>query len=130
MSGRRLLAIAVPTLAASAILVPLGLGSSASLVPSTAIIIGAVVLSGIVSPLMFARLPILAGAEGPHDPRIAAANGLITQFGAGGALVGPPLGGFIADVWGWAALGTAIGALTLLMLGGLAVSERLAARPA
>lgn len=130
MSGRRLLAIAVPTLAASALLVPLGLGSSAGLVPSTAIIIGAVVLSGIVSPLMFARLPILAGAEGPHDPRIAAANGLITQFGAGGALVGPPLGGFIADVWGWAALGTAIGALTLLMLGGLAVSERLAARPA
>jgi hypothetical protein len=52
----------------------------------------ALMVSGLVPPLMFARLPMLAGAHRAGDPRIAIANGLLTQFGAGGALLGPPWG--------------------------------------
>ncbi|WP_343529017.1 hypothetical protein [Sphingomonas sp.] len=77
---------------------------------------------------MFARLPILAAAESPHDPRIASANGLLTQFGASGALIGPPLGGLIADEWGWTALGIVIAGLVIFMLAGVALSEWIAAQ--
>jgi len=132
LSTGRLLMIATPSLVGTALLVPLALNRSGDLPTTSVLIVGAVLLSGLVSPLMFARLPILAGAESPHDPRIASANGLLTQFGAGGALIGPPLGGLIADEWGWTALGGMIAGLALLMLTGVALSEWIAAqsRPA
>lgn len=128
LSTGRLLMIAVPSLVGTAVLVPLALGRSNDLTMTSILIVGAVLLSGLVSPLMFARLPILAGAESPHDPRIASANGLLTQFGAGGALIGPPLGGLIADGWGWTVLGVVIAGLALLMLAGVALSEWAAAQ--
>ena len=126
--ARRLLMIAMPSLVGTALLVPLALNHTDDLSTTGILIVSAVLLSGLVSPLMFARLPILAGAESPHDPRIASANGLLTQFGAGGALIGPPLGGLIADRWGWTALGAVIAGLALFMLAGIALSEWIAAR--
>jgi MFS family permease len=56
----------------------------------------------------------MAGAETADSPRIATVNGLLTQFGAGGALIGPPLGGLVVTRWGWPALGEA---MTLLAFG-------------
>jgi len=128
LSTGRLLMIAIPALVGTALLVPLALGRSSDLATTSTLVVGAVLLSGLVSPLMFARLPILAGAESSHDPRIATANGLLTQFGAGGALIGPPLGGLVADGWGWTALGAVIAGLALLMLAGVALSEWITAR--
>ncbi|ESQ85794.1 hypothetical protein AEAC466_01055 [Asticcacaulis sp. AC466] len=63
-------------------------------------------ISGIPSSLIFARLPHMAGRDG-QPPAIAAANGVLTQFGAGGSLIGPPVLAFIVDHWGWPALATA-----------------------
>lgn len=83
----------------------------------------AVAISGLVPPLVFARLPLLAGASSPEDPRIATANGLVTQFGAGGALVGPPIGGIIVSIWGWNGLGVAAGALVIAILVAVIASE-------
>lgn len=83
----------------------------------------AVTISGLAPPLLFARLPTLAGATSPDDPRIATANGLITQFGAGGALVGPPLGGLIVGIWGWSALGVVTAALVVAMLVTIVAAE-------
>jgi MFS family permease len=85
----------------------------------------ALLLSGIASPLVFARLPGLAGATAPDDPRIAAANGLLTQFGAGGALIGPPLGGLVVGRWGWQGLGVCVAVLALAMLAAILTAERL-----
>ncbi|MES2054692.1 MAG: MFS transporter [Pseudomonadota bacterium] len=126
LSSRRLLAMAIPALVATALLVPLAFGGQVTGLATTgAIIVAAVLLSGLVSPLMFARLPILAGANSPHDPRIATANGLLTQFGAGGALIGPPLGGLVVGWWGWAGLGLTIALLALVMLAAVALAERI-----
>jgi len=99
--------------------------AAASLVESGVLAVGATLVSGLVPPLMFARLPAQSGATTPDDPRIAAANGLITQFGAGGALLGPPLAGMVVAAWGWPALGIALIALVLAMLACLLVAERL-----
>lgn len=88
----------------------------------------AVMVSGVVSPIVFARLPVQAGADTPEDARIATANGLITQFGAGGALVGPPLGGLIVAHWGWGALGYGASGVVLAMLVMILLAERLAGR--
>lgn len=78
--------------------------------------IAALMISGLVPPLIFARLPMLAGARDAGDPRIAIANGLLTQFGAGGALLGPPVGALLVDRWGWSSLGLALSAVVLAML--------------
>jgi MFS family permease len=73
--------------------------------------------------LVFARLPMLAGATTPADPRIATANGLITQFGAAGALIGPPLGGLIVGMRGWGELGIAMAVLVIAMLVAMIAAE-------
>ncbi|MBI1683842.1 MFS transporter [Caulobacter hibisci] len=82
-------------------------------------------LGGIASPMVFARLPSLAGATGSDDPRIAAANGLLTQFGAGGALIGPPLGGLVVGRWGWQGLGVCVAVLAVAMLAAILAAERM-----
>ncbi|MET0270437.1 MAG: MFS transporter [Sphingomonas sp.] len=128
LSAGRLLGIAAPALAVTALLVPLALGRTDDLATTSLLIVLAILASGLVSPLMFARLPVLAGARSPHDPRIATANGLLTQFGAGGALIGPPLAGLIVDASGWTALGIAVAGLALLMLATVALAEWIAAR--
>jgi len=83
----------------------------------------AIAVSGLVPPLVFARLPLLAGASSPDDPRIATANGLVTQFGAGGALIGPPIGGAIVSIWGWEGLGTAASVLVVALWVAVIASE-------
>ncbi|MDE1914765.1 MAG: hypothetical protein KGH96_01550, partial [Sphingomonadales bacterium] len=103
-------------------------GEGTGLAGRALLAIMAVMLSGLVSPILFARLPVQAGAETPEDARIATANGLITQFGAGGALIGPPLGGFIVAHWGWGALGYGAGGVVLAMLAMVLVAETLAGR--
>lgn len=86
--------------------------------------------SGIAAPIVFGRLPMLAGARSSTDPRIAVTNGLVTQFGAGGALLGPPVGGLVVVDWGWDGLGLFIGALALAALCAQVAAERVAARVA
>jgi MFS family permease len=129
LSARRLIMVATPCLISTALLAPFVFtdgGSGLFLTGTIAVL--AIALSGLVSPMMFARLPVLAAAEGPHDPRIATANGLLTQFGAGGALIGPPLGGWVVGSWGWPALGLAIAAMAIAMLIATVWAERIAAK--
>lgn len=66
--------------------------------------------SGIFSSLVFALLPRVAGAP----ERLSLASGRLTQFGASGALIGPPLVGSIVERWGWHAAGWASLALSVL----------------
>jgi len=126
LSSRRMMLVSTLALLATLPLVFwLYQTGTASLAGIGMLAIGATLVSGLVSPLMFARLPAQAGATTPDDPRIAAANGLITQFGAGGALLGPPLAGMIVAAWGWPALGVAMIGLVLAMLACLLAAERL-----
>lgn len=99
-----------------------GDGTVALLVSGSAAVL-LMICSGIAPPLVFARLPALAGASAADSPQIAAANGLLTQFGAGGALIGPPLGGLVVGWWGWTGLGAAIALLAIAMLAILALAE-------
>jgi MFS family permease len=88
----------------------------------------AVMISGVVPPIVFARLPQQAGATAPDDPRIATANGLITQFGAGGAFVGPPLGGMIVGLWDWEGLGVVASIVVILLLATIVLAEGITVR--
>lgn len=90
----------------------------------------ALMVSGLVPPLMFARLPMLAGAHRVGDPRIAIANGLLTQFGAGGALLGPPVGALLVEHQGWSGLGHALSLAVLAMLLVTLLAEALHVRTA
>ena len=80
-------------------------------------------VSGIGSSLVFARLPHMSPGL-----NVAAANGVLTQFGAGGSLIGPPLLAAIAGQWGWAALGPAVLMASLAALSLMIAAERTAAR--
>ncbi|WP_298091366.1 MFS transporter [uncultured Sphingomonas sp.] len=130
LSPRAMMRIVVPALAVTALLAPLVFAEIGGWGAAALVAILAVGASGLVSPLVFARLPLLARAASADDPRIATANGLLTQFGAGGALIGPPLGGLVVGLWGWPGLGIAIALLSLAMLATIALAERIAARPA
>ena len=125
--GRVVVAI-IPALLLTALAVPF-VFHPAVIAGRTAAVAGVaavpLLLSAIASSLVFARLPALAGARAPDDPRIAAANGLITQFGAGGALIGPPLGGLVVGAWGWQGLGVVAGVLALAMLAAILAAERM-----
>jgi len=59
--------------------------------------------SGVFPSLVFAWLPLAAG--GAH--RLSLASGRLTQFGASGALLGPPLMGLLVERGGWSAAGLA-----------------------
>jgi MFS family permease len=126
LSLGRLILVAGPALVATALLSALMFREEIGAAAASVLAVLAAMLTGLVSPLMIARLPEQAGARNPFDPRIATANGLLTQFGAGGALTGPPLGGIIVRYWGWGALGYAIGALALGMLATTALAELVA----
>jgi MFS family permease len=80
-------------------------------------------LAGIARTLIFTRLPALSGGTRPDDPRLASAQGLLTQCGASGALLGPPLGAQVVQSHGWSALGALIGVLILALLACLAGAE-------
>ncbi|WP_329662578.1 CynX/NimT family MFS transporter [Geminicoccus sp.] len=81
---------------------------------TAAIVLNAI--SGIFPGLAFAMLPQVART----DRELASANGLFTQFGAAGSLLGPPLFAACAGSFGWwaaAACGAvaSIGCLVLMM---------------
>ncbi|MDC7682346.1 MFS transporter [Asticcacaulis sp. BYS171W] len=80
-------------------------------------------VSGIASSIVFARLPKMSPV---FDA--AAANGVLTQFGAGGSLIGPPLLAFIAGHLGWSAVGLAVVVGSLCALGLMVLAERMARR--
>lgn len=101
-----------------------GDGSSTAAALATA----TVLFGGLAPPLILARLPQLSGARAGDDPKLAVAQGLLTQFGAGGALIGPPLGGLVVGACGWPALGVFIAGLTVVFLLVLLASEWCAAR--
>lgn len=113
-------------LLAAAVLAPYiyrmgGLASTGSLAALT------VILSGISRTVLFTRMPFLSGASEAGDGRIAAANGLLTQFGAAGALLGPPLGAMAVVRFGWNGLGVLISMTMLTLLVLLVAAERSAA---
>ena len=71
-------------------------------------------VSGIFPGLAFALLPKVAG----HPDALAKANGLLTQFGAGGSLLGPPSFALSVSSWGWsgaAVVGVIASAMCLLL---------------
>jgi MFS transporter, CP family, cyanate transporter len=82
-------------------------------------------ISGIFPGLAFAMLPRAAGSAAG----MATANGLLTQFGAGGSLVGPPIFAGCVLLWGWpgAALAGAAASFGCLVL--VLLAERSAAAP-
>jgi MFS transporter, CP family, cyanate transporter len=67
-------------------------------------------IAGVYFSMAFAWLPAVAG--GPAG--MVRANGLIAQFGAGGALAGPPLMAACVERWGWPAAAVAGAAMALL----------------
>ena len=126
--SRRPMAALVSTLLATMAFGPgtFAVASGSSLRLTTAFAVVVIALSAVASSIVFARLPTLSGARSGTDSRIAAANGLVTQFGAAGALVGPPLGALVVETWDWAALGVAIAVLAGAMLGLVLLAEALA----
>ena len=68
--------------------------------------------SGVFPSLVFALLPLAARAP----ERLALASGRLTQFGASGALLGPPLMGAVVERWAWSAAGGLALALSALAI--------------
>jgi MFS family permease len=130
-SYRRLIAALVATLLATMTLGPgtFAVAAISSLRRTTVFAIFVVALSAVASSIVFARLPALSGARSEGDSRIAAANGLVTQFGAAGALVGPPLGALVVETWSWHALGLAITVLAGAMLSLVLLAEAVSHDP-
>lgn len=114
--SRRSLIIMIVSLVASAGPALLIFGEGGTIATSGALAVSTILSGGLVPPLIFARLPQMAGAQSSDDPKLAAAQGLLTQLGAGGALVGPPIGGLVVGLWGWSALGPMITGFTMTML--------------
>jgi predicted MFS family arabinose efflux permease len=81
-------------------------------------------VSGIFPGLAFAMLPRVAAT----DAEMAAANGLFTQFGASGSLIGPPLLASCAAWWGWSGAAAA-GALASAVCFVLIMQATTAAAP-
>ncbi|WP_377158357.1 MFS transporter [Roseateles sp. UC29_93] len=74
--------------------------------------IGINAASGVFPSLVFALLPLAARTP----ERLSLASGRLTQFGASGALLGPPLMGTVVERWGWSAAGGLSLALSLLAI--------------
>ncbi len=74
--------------------------------------IGVNAASGVFPSLVFALLPLAARTP----ERLALASGRLTQFGASGALLGPPLMGAVVERWGWSAAGGLALALSALAI--------------
>jgi MFS family permease len=67
-------------------------------------------LSGTFAGLVFGALPELAGLK-----RLSVANGYVTQFGAAGSLLGPPVYAACISIWGWT--GAAVCGAVAVMVG-------------
>jgi len=90
--------------------------------------VGLNAVSGLVPAVTFARLPDLVHKARGGLSEIAAANGVLAQFGAAGSLVGPPLLGYLAGRWGWAAIAPATAVCSVLSLGLTILAERRAVK--
>lgn len=96
-------------------------------VATVAVVLNAI--SGVLPALAFAMLPQVAGSP----TAIPAANGLITQFGASGSLLGPPLMAECVGRGGWpavAACGAVLSAACLVLMLYAARPASLSAAPA
>ncbi len=85
---------------------------SPAVLPVALLATGLNAIAGVYFSLAFAWLPAVAGGPGG----MVRANGLIAQFGAGGALAGPPLMAACVERWGWPAAAVAGAAFALLAL--------------
>jgi CP family cyanate transporter-like MFS transporter len=77
-------------------------------------------ISGIFPGLAFAMLPRVAGS----DAGMSSANGLLTQFGASGSLLGPPVSAACVTLWGWPGAAIAGALASLLCWALMLVAER------
>lgn len=107
--GYRPATLATLTIVPSALLLFAVFREEPDLTTAIAAAIALNILSGTFAGLVFASLPELAGME-----RLSAANGYVTQFGAAGSLLGPPVYAVCISVWGWT--GAAVcGALSVML---------------
>jgi len=100
--------------------------SSATTIAAAVILANAV--SGIVAAVAFARMPELLQRSGAPLSLVTAANGVFTQCGAAGSLIGPPLVGYVASRWGWSVVAPMVAGLSVMSFAGFAVAEALASR--
>lgn len=101
-------------------------GLSGSLIAMTVIVANAI--SGVVAAVAFARLPELLHRSGAPLSLVTAANGVFTQCGAAGSLIGPPLVGYVASGRGWASVAPMVAALSVMSLAAFAAAEAVASR--
>ncbi|MDQ2804376.1 MAG: hypothetical protein M3Y41_17470, partial [Pseudomonadota bacterium] len=87
-----------------------------------------IVSSGVARTLLFMRITQLSGASSADDPRLAATNGLLTQWGAAGALAGPPAAGVLVDRLGWGSLGLAASLMVLALAATITAAEWLGSK--
>lgn len=97
-------------------------------VPTVGLAVITVLLGGLTPPFVLARLPNHSGACTGDDPKLAVAQGLLTQFGAGGALIGPPLAGLLVGAQGWSTLGPFLAGLSLATVLVMLAAEWLTSR--
>ncbi|PZP32534.1 MAG: hypothetical protein DI603_10930 [Roseateles depolymerans] len=83
------------------------------LLPQAVVAVLINLISGVFASLVFALLPRFAADE----RQLSLASGRLTQCGASGALLGPPLMGALVQHWGWAAAGWASVGLALASAG-------------
>jgi MFS family permease len=100
----------------------IGLSLRTGTVYALAVLLNAI--SGLVPAVMFARLPDLTEGSNGHVQHIAAANGVLAQFGAAGSLAGPPLLGFAVGRWGWPSIALISVVFSLGSLSMTALAER------
>jgi len=118
----RLLALCSTALAVAACLSLLIFRVAAA--PAAVVAALTLLLAGVARAMIFAKLPGFSGGVGAGDPRVASAQGLLTQFGALGALLGPPLGATLVDRQSWPALGAGVAFLVLALLASILGAER------
>jgi MFS family permease len=124
-----LVGLLVPALLLFAVFPPL---AARGLVGASGVALLAVVwnaVSGMPPAVVFAWLPDLAERSGGGASHMAAANGVLAQFGAAGSLIGPPLLGFVASQWGWASIALAATVFSALSCGLTVLAERRPAVP-
>ena len=131
--ARRPLTLVAIGLALPAVLFFIGFpgGGLASHLPGLTVagaVIAANAVSGLVAAIAFARLPALLRRSGAALSLVTASNGVFAQFGAAGSLIGPPLVGHVASLWGWPTVAPVVAGLSVLSFAGFALGERLAGK--
>ncbi|WP_081095161.1 MFS transporter [Erythrobacter donghaensis] len=100
----KLIVISASTLMMASVWMFFRMSETSSMLPATITLSIFMAAGGILSPIIFARIPELIDARKSTGSQLAVANGLLTQFGALGALAAPPVIGLIVSSWGWGAI--------------------------